>query len=161
MTALKNGRETGETPLIPPVTPALCTSTFEQGEGSKGGTFSNSSNIPVPFIKGLQMLRRRLAFHSINANFQSVGFGLSVRKQRTLSPTGRTEPLKTNIARFPDRYRFQLTMDEMRELVANCDRFNVLKHSTSAPYAFTVFGVSMLPSVLTSQKAIDTSIKIG
>ena len=35
-----------------------------------------------------------------------------------------------------------------------------MKHSTSAPYAYTVFGVSMIPSVLTSQKAIDTSIRI-
>lgn len=70
------------------------------------------------------------------------------------------EQVRRNIARFPDRYRFQLTKDEMQELVAKCDRFNMLKHSTSAPYAFTVFGVSMLPSVLTSQKAIDTSIRI-
>lgn len=67
---------------------------------------------------------------------------------------------KRNSARFPERYRFQLTKDEMKELVTNCDRFSKLKHSTSAPYAYTVFGVSMIPSVLTSQKAIDTSIRI-
>ena len=70
------------------------------------------------------------------------------------------EQVRRNIARFPDRYRFQLTKEEMQELVANCDRFNILKHSTSAPFAFTVFGVSMLPSVLNSQKAIVTSIRI-
>ena len=51
-------------------------------------------------------------------------------------------------------------VEEHIELVTNCDRFKTLKHSTSAPYAYTVFGVSMLPSVLTSQKAIDTSIRI-
>lgn len=67
---------------------------------------------------------------------------------------------KRNSARFPERYRFQLTKEEMKELVTNCDRFRTLKHSTSAPYAYTVFGVSMIPSVLTSQKAIDTSIRI-
>ena len=67
---------------------------------------------------------------------------------------------KRNSARFPERYRFQLTKEEMKELVTNCDRFKTLKHSTSAPYAYTVFGVSMIPSVLTSQKAIDTSIRI-
>ena len=67
---------------------------------------------------------------------------------------------KRNSARFPKRYRFQLTKEEMKELVTNCDRFKSLKHSTSAPYAYTVFGVSMIPSVLTSQKAIDTSIRI-
>lgn len=49
----------------------------------------------------------------------------------------------------------------MMELVANCDRFKILKHSTTTPYAFTEFGVSMLPSVLSSQKAIDTRITQG
>ena len=70
------------------------------------------------------------------------------------------EQVRRNMARFPDRYRFQLTKEEMMELVANCDRFKTLKHSTTEPYAFTVYGVSMLPSVLTSKKAIDTSIRI-
>ena len=70
------------------------------------------------------------------------------------------EQVRRNIERFPDRYRFQLTKDEMTELVTNCDRFKALKHSTTMPYAFTVYGVSMLPSVLTSKRAIDTSIRI-
>lgn len=70
------------------------------------------------------------------------------------------EQVRRNIARFPDRYRFQLTKKEMMELVANCDRFKPLKHSSSAPFAFTVYGVSMLPSVLTNKKAVDTSIRI-
>lgn len=70
------------------------------------------------------------------------------------------EQVRRNIARFPDRYRFQLTKEEMMELVANCDRFKTLKYSPSKPYAFTVYGVSMLPSVLSSKKAVDTSIRI-
>ena len=70
------------------------------------------------------------------------------------------QAVKRNDRRFPDRYRFQLTKDEMMELITNCDRFKTLKHSSSTPYAFTEFGVSMLPSVLSSQKAIDTSIRI-
>ena len=39
--------------------------------------------------------------------------------------------------RFPERFRFQLTKEEMAELGANCDRFNSLKHSTVRSYAFT------------------------
>ena len=70
------------------------------------------------------------------------------------------EQVKRNSARFPERYRFQLTKDEMRELVANFDRFKTLKHSTTPPFAFTEYGVSMLPSALSNQKAIDTSIRI-
>ena len=70
------------------------------------------------------------------------------------------EQVRRNIERFPERYRFQLTKEEMMKLVANCDRFKSLKHSTSPPYAFTVYGVSMLPSVIHTQKAVETSIKI-
>ena len=70
------------------------------------------------------------------------------------------QAVRRNIARFPDRYRFQLTKEEMMELVANCDRFKTMKYSPTEPYAFTVYGVSMLPSILTSKKAVDTSIRI-
>ena len=70
------------------------------------------------------------------------------------------EQVRRNIERFPDRYRFQLTKEEMMELVANCDRFKTLKFSPTTPFAFTVYGVSMLPSVLTNKKAVDTSIRI-
>ena len=34
--------------------------------------------------------------------------------------------------------------------VANCDRFNILKHSSTSPYAFTEQSVAMLASVLKS-----------
>ena len=45
-------------------------------------------------------------------------------------------------------------------MVANCDRLKTLKFSTTEPFVFTEFGVSMLPSVLNSQKAIEISIRI-
>ena len=45
------------------------------------------------------------------------------------------------------------------ELVANCDRFNSLKHSTVRSYAFTEQGVAMLSSVLRSQTAIEVNIR--
>ena len=47
------------------------------------------------------------------------------------------EQVRRNADRFPERFRFQLSKEETNELVANCDRFNSLKHSSSAPYAFT------------------------
>jgi len=70
------------------------------------------------------------------------------------------QAVKRNIERFPQNFRFQLNENEKIELVTNCDRFNSLKHSTSLPYAFTEFGVSMLSSVLKSDIAIKISIKI-
>lgn len=70
------------------------------------------------------------------------------------------EQVKRNIERFPDVFRFQLTDDELRELVANCDRFAMLKHSSSLPYAFTEEGVAMLSAVLRSRTAVQVSIHI-
>ncbi len=70
------------------------------------------------------------------------------------------EAVKRNIERFPERFRFQLTKEEMAELVASCDRFNNLKHSTVRSYAFTEQGVAMLSTVLRSETAIRVSIRI-
>jgi len=70
------------------------------------------------------------------------------------------QAVKRNIQRFPQNFRFQLNENEKNELVTNCDRFNSLKHSSSLPYAFTEFGVSMLSAILKSDIAIEISIKI-
>ena len=70
------------------------------------------------------------------------------------------QAVKRNMERFPERFRFQLTKEEMNELVTNCDRFNSLKHSTARSYAFTEQGVAMLSTVLRSETAIRVSIRI-
>ena len=61
------------------------------------------------------------------------------------------EQVKRNIERFPAEFCFQLTATEKAELVAICNRFNPLKHSTTEPYAFTEHGVTMLAAVLKSE----------
>lgn len=70
------------------------------------------------------------------------------------------EQVKRNSSRFPAQFRFQLTDTEKNELVANCDRFDMLKHSSSNPYVFTEQGVAMLSAVLKSEKAVMVSIQI-
>ena len=70
------------------------------------------------------------------------------------------ESVKRNIGRFPSHYMFQLSRQEKQELVANCDRFRTLKHSSTLPYAFTEQGVAMLSSVLNSERAIKINIQI-
>ena len=70
------------------------------------------------------------------------------------------EQAKRNIERFPERFRFQLTDEETEQLVAFCDRFKSLKHSTVNPYAYTEQGVAMLATVLKSKTAVDVSIDI-
>ncbi len=70
------------------------------------------------------------------------------------------EQVKRNIKRFPADFMFQLTKTEKNELVAICDRFNTMKHSTVLPYAFTEQGVAMLSGVLNSERAIMVNIQI-
>ena len=55
---------------------------------------------------------------------------------------------------------FKLTKEELDELVTNCDRLKNLKHSATTPNAFTEQGVSMLSSVLNSEKAIAINVQI-
>ena len=70
------------------------------------------------------------------------------------------EQVKRNVERFPLHFRFQLTDAEKNELVANCDRFVLLKYSSSNSYVFTEQGVAMLSAVLKSEKAVAVSIQI-
>lgn len=70
------------------------------------------------------------------------------------------EQVKRNVERFPESFRFQLSNSEKEELVANCDRFEMLKHSSTNPFAFTEQGVAMLSAVLRSKAAVQVSIQI-
>ena len=70
------------------------------------------------------------------------------------------QAVKRNPSRFPADFMFQLNKTEKNELVTNCDRFKSLKHATSEPYAFTQDGVSMLSSVLNSERAVNVNINI-
>ena len=70
------------------------------------------------------------------------------------------EQVKRNIERFPEDFCFQIDKSEFRELVANCDRLKMLKHSSSRSFAFTEQGVAMLSSVLKSESAIRVNIAI-
>ena len=94
------------------------------------------------------------------------------------------QAVKRNLERFPEQFRFQLTVDEAHELVTNCDRFGLSKPQISAsssrsqivtlnksgtkqgqnikylPFAFTEQGVAMLSAVLKSETAVRVSIQI-
>jgi hypothetical protein len=68
------------------------------------------------------------------------------------------EQVKRNRERFPNTFMFTLTDAEKEELVANCDRFDKLKYSTSPPYAFTEHGAIMVASILNTPCAVEVSI---
>ncbi|MBT5342560.1 ORF6N domain-containing protein [Candidatus Woesearchaeota archaeon] len=110
-------------------------------------------------------LKKIIDYNSIN-NKIFVFRGIQIIVDRDLAelyevPTKRlNEQVKRNRERFPFDFMFQLTIREKEELVAKCDRFESLKHSSSLPYAFTEQGVSMLSGILKSEKAILVNIQI-
>jgi len=70
------------------------------------------------------------------------------------------EAVKNNKDRFPKGYVIEIDADSKNELVENFDRFKPLKHSTSNPKAFTEQGIYMLATILTTKKAVQTTISI-
>jgi len=70
------------------------------------------------------------------------------------------EQVKRNAGRFPPDFMFKLNKDEWVELVANCDRFKNLKHSSVLSNVFTEHGTMMLANVLRSTRAIEMSVYV-
>ncbi len=70
------------------------------------------------------------------------------------------EQVRRNARRFPYDFAFKLSGEEKGELVANCDRFKNLKHSTSLPTAFTEHGTIMAANVLNADRAVDVSVLV-
>ena len=70
------------------------------------------------------------------------------------------QAVKNNPNKFPEGYILETLPEEKNELVKNFDRFNKLKHSTVNPRAFTKKGSYMLATILTGDKAIETTIDI-
>lgn len=96
---------------------------------------------------------------------------LLIRKQRVMldadlavlygvSTKALNQAVKRNRERFPADFMFQLTAEEKKELVTNCDHLANLKYSPGMPYAFTEHGAIMAASVLNSPRAVQMSVFI-
>ena len=70
------------------------------------------------------------------------------------------QAVKNNLRKFPMGYILSVEEEEKEELVKNFDRFNVLKHSTVMPTAFTERGLYMMATILKSRQAEQTTIAI-
>ncbi|MEI8272843.1 MAG: ORF6N domain-containing protein [Paludibacter sp.] len=68
--------------------------------------------------------------------------------------------VRANIRRFPLDFMFELTKVEWESLKCNFSTSNTRGGTRYMPFAFTEQGVSMLSSVLNSDKAIDMNIAI-
>lgn len=71
------------------------------------------------------------------------------------------QAVKRNMARFPERFMFQLTEQEFSDWKSQIVITNSMKMGLrQRPYAFTEQGVSQLSSVLKSERAVVMSIRI-
>lgn len=70
------------------------------------------------------------------------------------------EQVKRNLDRFPDHFRIQLSNTEKDELVANCDRFKSLKHTSSNPYASSNLGKKWFAFSKIEADAVNIIIEI-
>ena len=70
------------------------------------------------------------------------------------------QAVKRNAARFPKDFLFQLTHQEKKEVVTNCDHLARLKFSPVRPYAFTEHGALMVANVLNSARAVKMSVYV-
>jgi hypothetical protein len=70
-----------------------------------------------------------------------------------------TRQVRRNIDRFPEDFMFQLTKQELRDLIC---QFGISSWggTRKLPYAFTEQGVAMLSGVLHSRRAIRVNIQI-
>jgi hypothetical protein len=70
------------------------------------------------------------------------------------------QAVKRNLERFPSDFMLQLSIQEKKEVVTNCDHLRSLKYAAALPYAFTEQGIAMLSSVLRSKRAVQVNIEI-
>lgn len=69
------------------------------------------------------------------------------------------EQVKRNIERFPDDFMFQLTKEELDNLMSQ-NATSSWGGTRKLPYTFTEQGIAMLSSVLKSKTAVEVNIRI-
>ena len=70
------------------------------------------------------------------------------------------QAVKNNPEKFPIGYILPVNENDLDELVKNFDRFNILKHSSVTPNAFTERGLYMMATILRSKQAVLTTLAI-
>ena len=70
------------------------------------------------------------------------------------------QAVRRNIDRFPGDFMFELTENEMQNLVSQFVIPTLNHFGGASPFAFTEQGVAMLSSVLKSKKAVQMNISI-
>jgi ORF6N domain len=68
------------------------------------------------------------------------------------------QAVKRNQKRFPRDFVFQITPEEKKEVITNCDNLKYVKYYRGLSFAFTEHGAVMAANVLKSEQAIETSV---
>ena len=63
------------------------------------------------------------------------------------------QAVKRHLKRFPERFMFQLSNDEVQNLWSQVGTANINKKSRALPYVFTEQGVAMLATILKTNTA--------
>lgn len=77
-----------------------------------------------------------------------------------VKPIRLREQVKRNADRFPDDFMFQLTVEEVEEMVSQNAIPSKQHLGGSLPYVFTEQGIAMLSAVLRSETAVKVSDRI-
>ena len=125
---------------------------LSQGAGEGAGSPFNSSAMKESVKQRIHVVRdKRVMLDQDIAGFFGVETGAMNRA------------MKRNASRFPESFCFQITREEYREIL-RCQtgilELEQGRYSKYLPYAYTEQGVSMLTSVLHSERAISASIQI-
>ena len=98
--------------------------------------------------------------HEINGYKVMLDFDLA--KLYGVTTKALNQAMKRNFERFPSDFSFQLTKeqwDSLRSQIVILEK-GWGKHSKYLPYAFTEHGVTMLASILKSERAVKMNIAI-
>ena len=93
---------------------------------------------------------------------QKVMFDFDLAELYEVQTKVLNQAVKRNILRFPDRFMFRLSIEEwgeMRSQIVTASEQNK-RNNFVTPFVFTEHGVTMLSSVLKSQKAIQINIAV-
>lgn len=77
-----------------------------------------------------------------------------------IKPIRLREQVKRNLERFPKSFMFQLTENEVVNMVSQNAIPSVQRLGGTLPYVFTEHGVLMLANILKSKQAIEVSLRL-
>jgi hypothetical protein len=99
--------------------------------------FSEKKKQTLAYIHNVE--ERILRIHGINVIIDS-----DLAELYDVSTKALNQAIKRNKERFPEDFIFQLSNDEKKEVVTNCDHLRQLKYSPTLPYVFTEHGAIMI-----------------